>query len=201
MPQKNILKSLAALLLLLTVCSCGAGETGGGVGEFKTVYVSQPQLTSANPLLSDIAIWTDTDISGNIEPCVDTYRVQDQLADFGDITVQSTSYLTSKTPSDVTITTGSVLFAPADTLTLALPPLFASQPFTVNRTIPPGGSISISPLLVSRDMKSYLQSGGLLGCTTSTYSYWVTIALDVVENSTNMRQTLRTQMKVNFADY
>jgi len=188
---------LAALVLILTVGGCGSDDTGGGVGEFRTVVVGKPQVTSANPLLSDVAKWT-TDTDGNtiIEKCVDTPTV---VNDSATVTITSTSYGNSPTASDVSVMAGTLVFTAADTISPALPTLFSVQPFTVNQTIGAGGSKTISVELVNHAMKSYLQ--GLIACSGNSYKYFATISFDIVEVNTNVKKTVSTQMDVRFADF
>jgi hypothetical protein len=194
---KTMKLMVAAALLLLGVAGCGGGDTGGGVAIFKTVYVNKPQLTTANPFLSDLANWSDTNGDSKIEICGnDGYSIKNDFAST-DITVKASS--SSTNPSSVLVETGSLTFRPADTNTHELPPIFREQPLTPNVLIGPGETKSISVELVNHDMKAYLD--GQILCTGLTWNYYVKISYNLVEISTGERKTIETEMLVRFTDF
>lgn len=187
---------VAAALLFAGITGCGGGDTGGGVAIFKTVYVNKPQLTTANPFLSDLAKWKDTNSDSKIEVCGnDGFSIINDFAST-DVTVNASSSSTS--PSSVLVETGSMTFRPADTNTDALPPIFRVQPLTPNVLIAPGETKSISVELVNHEMKGYLANQIL--CTGVTWNYYVKIAYNLVEISTGERKTIETEMLVRFSD-
>jgi hypothetical protein len=197
MTVMNSMKKMVAFFLLALVAACGGGDTGGGVAMFKTVYVNKPQLTSANPFLSDLAKWTDTNGDGKTQICgLDGYTIFDDLATTA-ITVNAAS--SSTAPSSILVETGSISFRPADTNAPALPPLFRDQPITPNTLIAPGETKTISVELINHDLKNYI--GGQILCSGLTWNYYVKISYNLVEISTGERKTIETELLVRFSDF
>jgi hypothetical protein len=191
---------LISALLFVGVSGCGGGgggggDIGGGVALFNTVYVSKPQILSANPLLSDIAKW------GGVEACSTTsYTVE---SDTADVSITVTAASTTITPSPVTVNSATVTFEPADNLTPVIDNnIHRVQHFPLGILIAPGVTKTIPIELVNGAMKQYIvEKMQLCATPPKNWKYYAKISFNLVENNTGESKSVDAELLVRFHDF
>jgi len=193
---QKLIFSLLLVSLQLTLTSCGSSNMGGGAS-FNTVNASVSVDSAKNPLLSDLATWPDQTAICTSDPTKAPTIVND-LVNF---TITSKTSISNGTPSALSVQKITLTFTPADTLTPALPSLFATQYINLSgSTVPAGGSVSIPVEVATHNFKIYFWNT-VLCQVVPVYSYNVTAAFDLVEVATGKSGMVTAGMIVRVADF
>lgn len=195
MLQKFVLKSLLFSSLLILV-SCGSSNMGGGAA-FNTVNASVSVDSAKNPLLSDLAKWPDQANICSTDPTKAPTIVND-LVNFN---ITSTTSITNGTASALAVQKVTLTFTPADTLTPALPALYAVQYSNVAGTqVPAGGSVTVPVEVATHNFKAYFWNT-VLCQSAPVYSYNVLASFELIEVSTGKTGSITAGMVVRVADF
>jgi len=182
---------LLGVVLIVFVTGCGSSD-GGGTVMFNTVNVTASADSAKNPLLSDIATWSDV-----ANKCTTaTYTVTNDLVNF---TIVSTKSIATGTASDIMIQKATIIFSPADTQTPVLPSLLASSTIPyVGLKVTAGSSLSVPIEVASHNLKAHFDPCAAI---PFTYNYNVQVLFDVVESATGKTGTIPAGMIVRIADF
>lgn len=186
----KVLFFLAVATCCSLLASCGGGSTGGGAGEFKTVYLTA--ATDTARIESDIL--TGDDCSTN-PPTGGTF-----VTDNATVVISSNLYPNSTTPGlSVGVDSATISYKPANSNTPAIPPDYITSIGTI---VAPGGKVTIS-VPVAKDLLKYMLvvNKGFQLCSASYFEYTVTISFDCVElGNDGKRTTVTTSLNVAIAD-
>ena len=184
---------LLGLISILALSGCGE-EVGGGVGCFDTVCATASVLTA--DIDSDVATWTDGDVDGFICGANDTFTVfSDDVT--VDIAVDTRANLPSTVEtSKVSINKVSIAYSPANTTT----PSLSTQFETLGVVINPDDTATVSFKVASQELKSSSILSPLV-CSSTIYTYFVTLTFEGVEVNTSRTETFETTLNLRFADF
>jgi len=181
---------LLGVVLIVFVTGCGSSD-GGGTVMFNTVNVTASADSAKNPLLSDLATWSDEANRCNTA----TATITNDLVNF---TIVSTKSIATGTASDIMIQKATIVFSPADTQTPVLPNLLATSIINyVGLRVTAGSSLSVPIEVVPHNLKLNFDPCAI----PYTYNYNVQVLFDVVEAATGKSGTIPAGMTVRIADF
>lgn len=163
-------------LLACSVCvvaaltSCGAGDIGGGVGEFTTVNASATALT--NRLESDIVTGNSCSTSVSTGGTVETDNVD---VDFTSTSLYSTGAL------KLVISRITVQYTPVNPATT---PDIPDTYLTMSQPVDPGTTTTISVPVLTEAQKVALMERTTLAmplCSSTVFEYYVNIIFEASE--------------------
>ncbi len=173
--------------IVAVLSSCGAGDLGGGVGEFTTVNATATALTSR--LESDI-------VQGNT--CSDSVSTGGTVVtDNVDVAFASKALYTNGA-LDLVISRITVHYTPANPATT--PPIPDSY-VNISQTVQPGDTPTIPVAVLTDAQKIALMQRTTLPmtlCSSSVFEYYVDIVFDVSEVGGN-GETHPVTAKMNLA--
>jgi len=178
----------AFLTALLT--GCGSSD-GGGTVMFNTVNATANVDSAKNPLVSDLAKWSDEPNRCNTA----TATIVNDIVNFN---VVSTRSISSGTASNLMLQKATIIFTPGDSMTPVLPAQLAtSYQSLVGQTVLPGSNLSVPIEVVTHNLKLNFNP-----CTVApVYTYNVQVLFDAVEAGTGKSGTIQAGMTVRIADF
>lgn len=156
--------------IVAVLSSCGAGDLGGGVGEFTTVNATATALTSR--LESDIVTGNSCTVSPSTSGTVETDSIDVALA-------SKALYTTGAL--DLVISRITIHYTPVNSVTT--PPIPDSY-VNINQTVAPGDSSNIPVAVLTDAQKIALMGRTTLPmtlCSSTVFEYYVDIVFDVSE--------------------
>lgn len=185
---------LLGAVMLVFVSGCGSSD-GGGTVMFNTVNVTASADSAKNPLLSDLATWTD-----EATKC-DGVQVPTIKNDLVNITVSSKKSISNGTASNIMLQKATIIFTPGDASTPVLPPQFATTYLNlVGQTVTPDSTLSVPVEVVTHNLKEYFYPTSVCKLVP-VYTYNVQVLFDVVEAGTGKSGTIPAGMTVRIADF
>jgi hypothetical protein len=187
------MKGKMYILLLLGALALGLVSCGGGGGGVGTISSTSGGTFSAATIIvdSDVAKWTGT-------PCgpTSTYTV---LPDDDNVTFNAFSApagSNGNTPEQVVIDRVTIVYTPAATGSPALPTQFQA----IGQQVVLGSSVTFPVRVATQRLKSDPPLNTLV-CSSTIYSYRVTLAFDCHYLVSGNTFTGSTQININFADF
>ncbi|TGU70650.1 hypothetical protein E4633_16740 [Geomonas terrae] len=156
--------------LVAVLSSCGAGDLGGGVGEFTTVNATATALTSR--LESDI-------VKGN--NCSDSVSTGGTVVTDSVNVAFASKALYTTGALDLVISKITIHYTPVNSATT--PPIPDSY-VNISQTVVPGDTPTIPVAVLTDAQKIALMERTTLPmtlCSSSVFEYWVDIVFDVSE--------------------
>lgn len=185
---------LLGAVMLFFVSGCGSSD-GGGTIMFNTVNVTASVDSAKNPLLSDLATWTDQNA---ICDGVQVPTIQNDLVNFN---VTSKKSIANGTASNIMLQKATIVFTPADALSPALPAQFATTYLNlVGQTVTPDGTLSVPIEVVTHNLKSYFYPTAVCR-NVPVYTYNAQVLFEAVEAGTGKTGTIPAGMTVRIADF
>lgn len=186
--KQLIMRLLPLPISLLLLSSCGSGNMGTSVSEFKTVMVAA--LAGTTRLESDILTGNSCSTTGSTGGTFATDNI--------DVTVISTVYPKfSGTPSPVLLDSYTVSFTPANLTSPPLPTLNGST----TTSVAAGASVSVPVAVVPDSLKfALVNNNNLQPCTTTIFNYYVTITFSGLETFTGERKSFIATLNLEIAD-
>lgn len=175
---------------LIFLSSCG--ESGGVAGVFNTVTLIASATTTN--LDSDVAKWKDEDGDGKICGTNDTYTVTPDDVDINIESKTRTNLPVNMEPSKVKIERVTITYTPATSSS----PSISTGYQSIGIVIAPDSSSTVPVRVGSQELKSALSS---IICSSTIYTYYVTLKFDGVEVNTNNKKSFETNLTVRFADF
>lgn len=205
MQNKLLVRFICGACAALLLTSCGNSKSSG-TGEFATVVASATAI--AGTLDSDVAVWVDS--TGGKAPACGASSIPTIIPDDVVFSILSTPFTSPSTgstspiaTSNLSISSVTLTFTPADSATPALPARFQTQFASASPSLIVPGTNSVTVRIVTDPMKAFLQSA--LACTGLIYTYRVTVSYDMVEINTNRSNTVNLSgngfLTVTFADF
>ncbi len=199
MKKKILIATLMVLLSVLLFSCGGGGGTGGGAEVFKTVTLTAE--SSVNILDSDVAKHTAIDTCGQ-DPYTDQISTTSDDVEVNFVSTINPGLPASITGSAVRLESVTVKYKPATSTSEVLP----DEKYALSAIVPANGAITVPIRIVSAAMKASLPLSNLIvtpdnGCTTSNYSYFVTLDFKGTEIDTDKTASFETNLTINFSDF
>ncbi|OGU24848.1 MAG: hypothetical protein A2X85_04180 [Geobacteraceae bacterium GWF2_54_21] len=183
-------KLLLGIFMSALLSGCGSSD-GGGTVMFNTVNITASAESAKNPLLADLATWSD-----ETNRCTSaTATISNEIVNFN---VVSTKSISTGTASNLMLQKATIIFTPGDTLTPALPAQLATTyQDLVGQTVLPGSTLSVPVEVVTHNLKLNFNPCSVV----PVYTYNVKVLFDAIEAGTGKSGTIQAGMTVRIADF